>query len=213
MVSGAGTATTTDGMIGEPERLRGPGAGPALALGVAMIRTTRALSLHGHRHLWWSALTLGCAATLLACSGTTATTTTPKMPTPTGDAKPESSVKKAGPYGIEDWWPNALDLRVLKANAPKNDPLDPSFDYAAAFTKLDIAVVKKDLEKVLTTSQDWWPADYGTYGGLMIRLAWHSSGTYRVTDGRGGAASGTIRFAPLNSWPDNANLDKARRLL
>lgn len=117
------------------------------------------------------------------------------------------------PYTVDDWWPNRLDLRVLRDNAPKGDPLDESFNYANEFDKLDLVAVKKDIEKVLTTSQDWWPADYGHYGGLMIRLAWHSSGTYRVTDGRGGAGAGTIRFAPLNSWPDNANLDKARRLL
>jgi len=116
-------------------------------------------------------------------------------------------------YRVDDWWPNRLDLRGLKANAPKGDPVDPNFDYAVAFSKLDLKAVKKDIAKVLTTSQEWWPADWGHYGGLMIRLAWHSAGTYRVTDGRGGAAQGTIRFAPLNSWPDNANLDKARRLL
>ncbi len=113
----------------------------------------------------------------------------------------------------EDWWPNRLDLRVLKATSPKGDPVDPDFDYRAEFEKLDLKAVKKDIEEVLTTSQDFWPADYGHYGGLMIRLAWHSAGTYRITDGRGGSADGTIRFAPLNSWPDNANLDKARRLL
>ncbi|MCG5051761.1 MAG: catalase/peroxidase HPI [Myxococcales bacterium] len=123
------------------------------------------------------------------------------------------SEKRISAYKVEDWWPNRLDLRVLKENAPKGDPVDESFDYRAAFAKLDLAAVKKDIEKVLTTSQEWWPADWGHYGGLMIRLAWHSAGTYRITDGRGGAASGTIRFAPLNSWPDNANLDKARRLL
>ncbi|MEM1414740.1 MAG: catalase/peroxidase HPI [Myxococcota bacterium] len=117
------------------------------------------------------------------------------------------------PYTNDDWWPNRLDLRVLQANSPVGDPVDESFDYPAAFAALDLAAVKADIEEVLTTSQDWWPADYGHYGGLMIRLAWHSAGTYRVTDGRGGSADGTIRFAPLNSWPDNANLDKARRLL
>lgn len=106
-----------------------------------------------------------------------------------------------------------MDLRVLKANAPKGDPIDKDFDYAAAFAKLDMKALRQDIKTTLTTSQDWWPADYGHYGGLMIRLAWHSAGTYRVTDGRGGAGAGTIRFAPLNSWPDNANLDKARRLL
>ncbi len=116
-------------------------------------------------------------------------------------------------YGNDDWWPNRLDLRVLKANAPKGDPVDSAFDYAKEFEKIDLQALKRDIEQVLTTSQDWWPADFGHYGGLMIRLAWHSSGTYRITDGRGGSADGAIRFAPLNSWPDNANLDKARRLL
>ena len=112
-----------------------------------------------------------------------------------------------------DWWPNQLDLRPLHQNSPASNPMGADFDYAAEFAKLDLAALKKDIEQVLTSSQDWWPADYGHYGGLMIRLAWHSAGTYRSTDGRGGSASGTIRFAPLNSWPDNANLDKARRLL
>ena len=117
------------------------------------------------------------------------------------------------PMTNSDWWPNRLDLRVLKENAPSGDPMDGSFVYASAFSKLDLAAVKKDIVQVLKDSRDWWPADWGHYGGLMIRLAWHSAGTYRTTDGRGGSASGTIRFAPLNSWPDNANLDKARRLL
>lgn len=125
----------------------------------------------------------------------------------------QNAKKSDSHYSIDDWWPNRLDLRGLKANAPKGDPLDESFDYAEAFLKLDLKAVKADIQATLTTSQEWWPADYGHYGGLMIRLAWHSAGTYRVTDGRGGAASGTIRFAPLNSWPDNANLDKARRLI
>ncbi|TNE51857.1 MAG: catalase/peroxidase HPI [Deltaproteobacteria bacterium] len=117
------------------------------------------------------------------------------------------------PMMARDWWPNMLDLRVLKANAPKGDPMDASFNYRKEFLKLDMKKLKADIKKVLTTSKKWWPADFGHYGGLMIRLAWHSAGTYRVMDGRGGSASGTIRFAPLNSWPDNANLDKARRLL
>jgi catalase-peroxidase len=112
-----------------------------------------------------------------------------------------------------DWWPNRLDLKVLHQNAPAGNPMGADFDYAAAFKSLDLDAVKKDVARMLTTSQDWWPADYGSYGPLFIRLAWHSAGTYRVGDGRGGSADGTIRFAPLNSWPDNANLDKARRLL
>ena len=127
--------------------------------------------------------------------------------------KPPAAPPPGRPYTNDDWWPNRLDLRVLRENAPAGDPMDPSFDYAAEFAKPDLKQVKKDIEQALTSSQDWWPADYGHYGGLMIRLAWHSAGTYRVMDGRGGSGSGTIRFAPLNSWPDNANLDKARRLL
>ncbi|MEO0478933.1 MAG: catalase/peroxidase HPI [Planctomycetota bacterium] len=114
---------------------------------------------------------------------------------------------------VQERWPQRLDLSVLHANSEKSDPLGLDFDYAAKFATLDLATVKADIEQVLTTSQDWWPADFGHYGGLMIRLAWHSAGTYRETDGRGGSASGIIRFAPLNSWPDNGNLDKARRLL
>ncbi|MEM8799118.1 MAG: catalase/peroxidase HPI [Pseudomonadota bacterium] len=113
----------------------------------------------------------------------------------------------------EFWWPNRLNLDPLRDNAPQSNPMGANFDYAAAFESLDLAAVKADLTNLMTTSQDWWPADYGHYGGLFIRMAWHSAGTYRVSDGRGGAAEGMQRFAPLNSWPDNANLDKARRLL
>jgi catalase-peroxidase len=113
----------------------------------------------------------------------------------------------------KDWWPNQLNLKVLHQNPPARDPMGVEFDYAAEFKTLDLEALKKDVEAVMTTSQDWWPADYGHYGPLFIRMAWHSAGTYRIYDGRGGAGDGEQRFAPLNSWPDNANLDKARRLL
>jgi catalase-peroxidase len=112
-----------------------------------------------------------------------------------------------------DWWPNQLDLKRLQQNPPTADPMGKDFNYAEEFKTLDLDAVKRDLEAVMTTSQDWWPADYGHYGPLFIRMAWHSAGTYRIEDGRGGGGSGDQRFAPLNSWPDNASLDKARRLL
>jgi catalase-peroxidase len=112
-----------------------------------------------------------------------------------------------------DWWPDQLDIQVLHQQSPKSDPMGRAFDYAKEFKSLDLNAVIKDLNALMTESQDWWPADFGHYGGLMIRMAWHSAGTYRIADGRGGAGAGQQRFAPLNSWPDNASLDKARRLL
>src|SRR5258706_9834620 len=112
-----------------------------------------------------------------------------------------------------DWWPDALPLDILHQGGVSPDPMGDDFDYAAAFKSLDLKAVIKDLHALMTNSQDWWPADYGHYGPFMIRMAWHSAGTYRISDGRGGAGGGQQRFAPLNSWPDNGNLDKARRLL
>ena len=123
------------------------------------------------------------------------------------------AAKKSAIRGNKDWWPNALDLRPLHANPREGDPLGADFSYAEAFSSLDLPAVKADIAEVMHTSQDWWPADWGHYGPLFIRMAWHSAGTYRINDGRGGAGSGEQRFAPLNSWPDNVSLDKARRLL
>ena len=118
-----------------------------------------------------------------------------------------------GSSATEQWWPNQLKLRILHQHSSRSNPMGEDFDYAEEFKTLDLTALKRDIAQVLTTSQDWWPADYGHYGPLMIRMAWHSAGTYRIGDGRGGAGSGSLRFAPLNSWPDNVNLDKARRLL
>ena len=121
--------------------------------------------------------------------------------------------KAGGSTSNQHWWPNQLNLKILHQNAPASDPMGAAFNYAAEFARLDLAALKKDLGALMTDSQAWWPADYGHYGPLFIRMTWHSAGTYRISDGRGGAGTGTHRFAPLNSWPDNGNLDKARRLL
>ena len=112
-----------------------------------------------------------------------------------------------------NWWPNQLQVGILRQNSNLSNPMGEDFNYAEAFKSLDLEAVKKDLHELMTDSQEWWPADFGHYGGLFIRMAWHSAGTYRVEDGRGGAGAGQQRFAPLNSWPDNVSLDKARRLL
>lgn len=175
---------------------------------------------------WFSALAISAMIATSACSGT------PDSEGNAGEGPVESDTKSStsktdtqhegmasghtavdNPALTHEWWPNQLDLRPLAQQSASNDPMGEDFDYASEFEKLDLAAVKQDIQTLLTTSQEWWPADYGHYGGLMIRLAWHSAGTYRTMDGRGGSGSGTIRFAPLNSWPDNANLDKARRLL
>jgi catalase-peroxidase len=145
-------------------------------------------------------------------TGTTATTSEQVAPAAKCPVMGHSQAAM-GSMANQHWWPEQLNLRPLAKSSPLIDPMGEEFDYAAEFERLDLDAVKADIAEVMTTSQDWWPADYGHYGPLFIRMAWHSAGTYRIHDGRGGAGSGTQRFAPLNSWPDNANLDKARRLL
>lgn len=141
------------------------------------------------------------------------TTTSDKCPVVGTEHNPNLRPTAAGAYGNSDWWPNQLNLKILAQNSDLSNPTDPGFSYSEEFKKLDLAALKKDIDALMVTSQDWWPADFGTYAPFFIRMSWHSAGTYRVADGRGGASYGTQRFAPLNSWPDNANLDKARRLL
>ena len=119
----------------------------------------------------------------------------------------------AGAPSNRDWWPTQLNLQILHQHSSLSNPMGQEFNYSEEFKTLDLDAVRKDIDELMTTSQDWWPADYGHYGPFFIRMAWHSAGTYRIADGRGGGGSGTQRFAPLNSWPDNVSLDKARRLL
>jgi catalase-peroxidase len=139
-------------------------------------------------------------------------------PTPNDAAKCPflgGALKQSAGSGTRNhnWWPNQLKLNILRQNSSLSDPMGEAFNYAKEFKSLDLAAVKQDIFDLMTTSQDWWPADYGHYGPFFIRMAWHSAGTYRISDGRGGGGAGLQRFAPLNSWPDNANLDKARLLL
>ena len=128
-------------------------------------------------------------------------------------AIPSPTRRRAGRHTNQDWWPNQLDLSVLHVHSALSHPLGEDFDYSEEFKKLDVEALRRDLIELMTDSQEWWPADYGHYGGLFIRMSWHAAGTYRIADGRGGGGEGAQRFAPLNSWPDNASLDKARRLL
>ena len=130
-----------------------------------------------------------------------------------GNSCPVMGHAAVGSRSNRDWWPNQLNLKILHQNSSLSDPMGAAFNYAEEFRKLNLRALKKDLTALMTDSQDWWPADYGHYGGLFIRMTWHAAGTYRTGDGRGGAGTGMQRFAPLNSWPDNGNLDKARRLL
>lgn len=193
------------------------------------VRST--MKLRGLRRTWVNTLVVGCALAIGSplASGQEASPEVSKCPvtgaiesftalkgsfhSPMVQEDEEQGSTVSGPKTIRDWWPEQLDLSVLHQNSALSNPMGDDFDYAEAFAEVDLDELKKDIKEVMTTSQSWWPADYGHYGPFFIRMAWHSAGTYRVADGRGGASDGTQRFAPLNSWPDNANLDKARRLL
>jgi catalase-peroxidase len=174
-----------------------------------MTKPGKLLPSHQPASLAWLAL---AASFSFGCAGAAPAPKNAPLPTDTPPATTSTA-----PDGVAQsnkfWWPDQLDLSPLRQHAPQSNPLGADFDYAKAFATLDLEAVKKDLKQVLTTSQDWWPADYGNYGPFFIRMAWHSAGTYRAGDGRGGSGGGQMRFDPLNSWPDNANLDKARRLL
>src|SRR5580704_1711624 len=173
-----------------------------------MNQPRRGATIESPQHLWLRSIeenymrTKFLMVSLLAC----AVAAVPLFSTPAAGAE-------GAPRPNQFWWPEQLDLSPLRQHAAESNPLGPNFDYTKAFLSLDLAAVKQDIKKLLSTSQDWWPADYGDYGPFFIRMAWHGAGTYRVTDGRGGASGAQQRFEPLNSWPDNANLDKARRLL